>query len=335
MSDDLERPINDDETDLEEEEAQGDAQDEDPTEGWSPQDIDASPFIDRLMYGNPLRIDRMSPSYPGTTPSVKGGSRDHLVVEPAWTDPRTGATYIHKDLVEGTSPWAHEEHVSPAMARELLGDVKSWCTFVDRYGFSECAHLTWNKIGLKAILDWHGNVFSPGRAQFLAEYRFVHTRQLDEWLAFASGNRFTQAAAVERLENLVGDIREPDPGHVIELLQVLKGHASSRATSQLRTDGTTALTFESDRTLNVGATDAVLPSFLVIGIPLLVGNPDLFPLKVRIRAEVTDQSGVVLRFGILNLEAALERAYLDLVDKARELLTDGWVLLRAADPEVR
>lgn len=271
-----------------------------------------------------------------TIPSTEGGSRPHLIVEPAWTDPRSGAVFVHRDLELARDAWEDEAHVSPMNRSEAFGDVESWVAFVQRYGEPSTTLLTWNERGLLATLDYAASALTPGRAQWKALCPFTLSRELAEWQMFANGRPHQQRAAIEKLEELAEDITDPDASTLMTLLRALRANVSSQANTELRADGTTNVLFSSDRTIKTGAQSADLPPVITITIPLLAGHVNVegkvvkYALPVRVRAAVDDQAHLGLRFTLMSVERALEDLFAERVQDAKYLLGETYLLLRAA-----
>jgi hypothetical protein len=255
-----------------------------------------------------------------------------LVIAPAYLDGATGALWVHKDYVPVRKDWEDEAHRSPASDDVAFGDVESWAQYVTRYGYPERALLTWNGKGLKAVLDYHraDEHELGGRRQWMARYPFFQSPELQAWVAFAGGQAHSQREAIERLEDLGEDIKEPSQAELTTLLRNLRANVSSEAETTLREDGTSAVSWKQDKTLKAGGTTE-LPPFITIGIPLLVGHPERYALRVRVRVSVDDRAHLALRFSLVNADRSLEDVYAQRVEAARALLGEAFTLLRAAN----
>jgi uncharacterized protein YfdQ (DUF2303 family) len=259
------------------------------------------------------------------------------VVVPAYHhDTATGATWIHKDLVQVIAPYADEEHLGPIRAVEAFGDVESWVSYVKEYSTADGAtFITWNGIGLHAVLDYHsGNL--AGRQQWKATMPFVRSAEWQAWTFLANGRAHSQREAIEFLEDHALDVVEPASADLTSLLRSLRGTVTKAASTTLNEDGSTHVSFEGSAGARAQNGSADLPSHFTIGIPILKGHTGadgkgvLYRLDVRLRASVDDQARLQLRFGIPNAERALEDVYSDRVAAAKQLLGDGFSVLRAA-----
>lgn len=257
-------------------------------------------------------------------------------------DQRSGAVWAHKDLVQVKAPWQDEEHISPIKALERFGDVESWSHYVTRYSFGDVQpFVTWHSGGLRAVLDYHG--FGDkvddraGRAQWIAEYPFVRSPEWTAWTGLANGHGVPQAKAIEFLEDHAPDIVEPAPADLMALLRSLRGTVNKAATTTLLENGGTHVSFDGGTGVSARGGTTELPSEFTIGIPVLKGHTNSdgqavsYKLQVRLRASVDDQARLALRFTIPLAERTLEAVFLDRVTAARELLGDGYSVLRAAD----
>lgn len=271
--------------------------------------------------------------------------RDHdhqlaAVVEASVEDERTGALWVHKDLVKVRDDWAIEDHVGPHKANESFGDVESWASYVKRFGTDEdeanAPLITWNSSGLHAVLDYH-TFTNAGRLQWTAHFPFVHSPEWKAWMAIATGHAISHKTAIEFLEDHAPDIQDPPEADLTSLLRALRASVQSVANTELKPDGTTNVFFEQNKSLRSaqGGT-AELPHEFTIAIPVLkghvdsAGKPVLYQLKVRLRASVDSDAHLALRLSIPNAERALESVYADQVAEAKRLLGEQFDVLRAA-----
>jgi hypothetical protein len=281
-----------------------------------------------------------------TTQPVNSGcvqAAPHLVIAPSWKDPTTGALYIHADLEQAQAPWEEEDHIPPMRRTENFGDVESFVAYVKRFGDVGAYQplLTWCSRGLVAILDYASGETpevqsEPGRCQWQATLRFVPSVQWQAWTSLANGQPVSQKQAVEKLEDLAEDIKEPAPADLMGLLRSLRASVNAKADAELRPDGTTSIAFTRDTAVKSGTSLVDLPSAISIAIPVLKGHvaegkPVVYRVQVRVRVSVDDSAHLALRFSIPNAERILEATYEDRVSAAKALLGDQYQLLRAAD----
>lgn len=267
------------------------------------------------------------------------GKAPAVVIEHVHEDDRTGALYVHKDLVLVRADWAVEEHIGPVMAYEKFGDVESWVAYIAEYQTPGKTMVSWGSLGLRAVLDYHevrDNALYAGRCQWIAEQPFERSPEWNAWTSLATGQAIPQRAAVERLETLADDIVEPTAAALIDLLRNLRANVTATAQTELRPDGTTAVAFNQDKRI-AGAANAVeLPPIITIAIPVLKGHVDAsgkpvrYQLKVRLRAQVDDTAHLALRFSIDAAEKVLEEVFAEQVARAKVLLGDEYTLLRTA-----
>ena len=261
-----------------------------------------------------------------------------LAIAPVYKDPSTGALYVHENLRQVAGPWESEKHVSPVETFETLGDVESWAKYVQR--FAQAAPyeplLTWNSHGLRAVLDYHGSSEEPGRAQWIAEQPFERSLEWKAWLQLADGHAKDQRVAIEAIEDRGADIVDPPQADLTALLRSLRTTVNKNATTEIRPDGSARVEFYGDTNVAARGGTADVPATFQIAIPVLKGHvnvsgqPIKYGLTVRIRTSPTDQAKLFLRFSIPDAERVLEMVLADQVRAARELLGDGFTLLRAA-----
>lgn len=264
-------------------------------------------------------------------------TQPHLVVAATYKDMRTNALYVHQDLVCVQQPWEEEKHLSPMVAAEKFGDVESFASYVTRYGNPPTTHLTWNRYGLRAVLDYaNDDTNEPGRSLWAASLPFTPSVQWQAWLSFANNQSIGQKSSVEKLEDLAADIVQPSPSDLMGLLRSLRATVNAKADTELRPDGTSKVAFERDA--KVATASAIeLPASFTIAIPVLKGHVDaegrpvLYRLGVRLRVSVDDSAKLTLRFAIPSAERVLEDVYADRVAATKELLGEHFNLLRAAD----
>lgn len=259
------------------------------------------------------------------------GDQTRLVLESAWTDPATGQVYVHKDLVPQKPDWTSIEHISPLKADEAFADVDSWAEYIAGYGTKGHVLATWNSQGLRAILDYHHSTDEPDRTQWIARQPFALSTEWKAWTTFAAGQVHKQREAIEKLEEFGEDIVEPTETDLVLLLRNLRSNVTAAATTELREDGTTAVSWNQDKTVRgVAGTPVELPGVIKIAIPVLHGDVAKWEVKVRLRTSVDDQAHLGLRFSLMNAERVLEAVYAERVTQAKALLGDDYTLLRAA-----
>lgn len=256
-----------------------------------------------------------------------------IVIAPAWTDPTTGQTYVHKDLEPVIPSWAVEEHIVPLKADEAFADVESWAEYVKHYASldQEGMFLTWNSLGLRAVLDYHEAESNPGRCQWIARQPFALSTEWKAWSSFAAGQAHPQRGAIEKLEELGEDIIDPPETDLVLLLRTLWANVAAEAETELREDGTTEVKFQKNKTVHGGNGTAVQISGLIgIAIPVLHGDTAKWKVNVRLRMSIDDSAHLGLRFSLMNAERVLEAVYAERVTQAKALLGDDYTLLRAA-----
>ena len=268
-------------------------------------------------------------TYPAEEQS-QDAAAPHILVSPAWTDPKTGAVYVHKDLRQVVECWAQEEHISPVEAVPNFGDVDSWVAYVRRFARPESSLLLWNSRYVHAIIDYHARTVDgeviQDRCSWEATHTFPLSRQWKTWEKFASGQAHGQREAVEALEDMADDIREPAGADLAALLRLLRSHVQASASTELRPDGTSAVSFSRDERVT-GTGD--IPGQFVIAIPVFSsGEP--WEVKVRLRLSVGTDGKLGLRFSRLNADAVLDTAIAERVQAARDALGEQYTILRAA-----
>lgn len=265
-----------------------------------------------------------------------------VIIAPTYKDPVTGALYVHHDLECVQDHWHEQLRIAPINVTERFGDVESWVAYVHRYAQmdpGDCSppYLTWNRVGLQAVLDYHATDRTADRCQWRAVYPFTPSSQWSAWMALASGRAIDQRTVVERLEDLAEEIVEPSAADLAHLLRALRASVKATADTELRPDGSSLVQFSQDTKVKAGPGSVDLPAGFEIAIPVLKGHVDadgrpvLYRLQVRLRVTVDDTAHLAFRLSIPTAERVLEDVYADRVRQARELLGDGYLLLRAAD----
>lgn len=257
-------------------------------------------------------------------------------LDAAYKDPVTSALYLHKDLVQVTEPWADREYLAshPGYVKETveLGDIESVVAYLDRHEHKDRpAHITWSKEGIRAVLDYHDrDTQQSGRCQWVVTYPFVLTRQMRELIEFAQERiAYKQSQAVDWLETFSPDIVDPPELELLGTLRELRTTANASVLNKVRDDGTEALEFRRDNRV-VGNT--VLPPRIVIRTPIYVGHhnmagePIAYGIQMRMRAFVGDDGGLLLRFGLVNAERAMEEAIGEMAAGFKQLATPRVVL---------
>lgn len=267
-----------------------------------------------------------------------GGDQPHLIIDATYKDPATGATYVHRDLVQTQEAWAEEQHkrdyIPPMATERHLGDVESFVAYVQRYG-GKGSLLTWNAAGLYATLDYAEGPDKPGRGTWKASHQFARSLQ---WLAWTKllNMGICQKDLVERIEDLAEDIIEPDASTLTNILRNLRANVTNQAQAELRPDGSASISFSKESAVKTAAS-VELPALFRISIPILRGHADEqgkpvhYVLDVRLRLTIDESARLSFRLSMPTAERAMEMVYADRVSKAQELLGDSFQLLRAAD----
>lgn len=238
------------------------------------------------------------------------------------------------------APWVVADHIGPVRAHLSLGDVASWVQYVTRYADEHRQQLlmTWSDKGLRAVLDHHQDLATPGRAQWIAEHPFITSEQWNRWTALADGKtRWTQQQAVDQLDALADDIVTPVASKVLDIIRTLRSSVKMEAKSVLREDGGSEVSFSKDSSVT-GKT--AIPPVIEISIPVLKGHtteqdgvsiPVLYSLPVNVRPSVDDSTHTLgFRFLMPTAERVLEAVYADRVTAAKALLGElGASLYRA------
>ena len=259
-----------------------------------------------------------------------------LTINPSITAP-DGSFYVfdgQSGYRQVVPPHERDLYVPPFTAAEKLGNIESWCAFVQRFSLDSVTPLlVWSQTGLRAILDY-GEMDAPGRRRAVAEHPFQRTRQWDAWQRIASGNAIGQKQLIEALEDHRQDIRDPDAATMVGLIRMLRANVNVEAEAELETNGNTRLSYRRQT-----STSVELPQILTIGIPVLKGHtapdghgvegPVRYAIEVLVRVDVLDGGKLAFRLSMPNAEQALEDAVADRVARASELLGDGYQLLRA------
>ena len=269
----------------------------------------------------------MTNSYPDGGLALNDSDQARIVVAAAWTDPKTGQVYVHKDLESVDADWEREAHVPPTAVTERFGDVMSWALYLARYA-PDSALLTWNSQGLSAVIDYPVSVDEPGRRQWLAQHPFVKSAEWRAWERFANGNAVTQRQAIEHLEDRGEDVADPSEADLTKLLRDLRANATAKAETEIRADGTASVVFSKDTAVSGRTGVAELPPVIVIAIPVLAGDATRFAVRVRMRVSVDDNAKLTFRFSLVNAERVLETVFAERVEAARALLPER-ALLRA------
>lgn len=262
-----------------------------------------------------------------------------IVIAPAYTDPRTGAVYVHESLEPAVLPWESEAHISPIKAAESFGDVESWAAYVERFASVEqfAPLLTWSEAGLRAVLDYHGDDGTARRCQWTATHPFTLAPAYRKWAALADGRPKSQREVLEAFEDLGADIVEPQATELVALVRTLRATSMASADTELRADGTTRVSYTKNQTVNAG--ELVLPPTIAIAVQVLKGHtlsdnnvkngPVLYRLTVRLRVSVGDDARLAFRLSMPDAERVLEAVYEDRVTAARVAVGEDYPILRA------
>lgn len=268
-------------------------------------------------------------------------------------DAVTGATWVHKDLVQVQDAWAEEAHIGPVEELVQVGDIESFAGYVQKYsglepqedgtqGDDRATLITWNGARLMAVLDYHTS--TPGRCQWRVEHRFARSR---EWLAWTGlcASAVTQAQAVDKLEDLADGIIEPASADLMTIVRGLRANVKREAVSEFLENGDTKFSFKAETSVNSTArgadmTTVTLPSQIRIRIPVLAGHmteqdtkqvPVVYDLDVKVRSAVDGDGHVTLRFSMPQAEKVLETVIAERVAAAKAALGAAFTVYRAAE----
>lgn len=271
------------------------------------------------------------------TDTVPTSDEKYPWVQAAYVDPETRAVYVHNNLVERVAPWT--SIAAPIDTKEAFGDVESWAQYVQRYmdkteGDEWPPLLTWSEGGLRAILDYHGaGSYEAGRCKWLAVCDFVKSTEWAEWSALCNNTPRSQQQTVEALEGLVDDIEDPAGADILGLLRSLRASYSASASTELRPDGTSSVSFTKATEVRTGRMNPderlELPATLVVAIPVFKGDTDRYKVTVRMRARVDEQGHLGFRFVMERAERIVELVAKGRADAAKAILGEDVLLLRA------
>lgn len=277
------------------------------------------------------RTDPIDQHQPQTAP--------RLTIAPTYSDPTTGALWVHQDYSKVREDWEDEQHISPPKGLETFGDVESWAAFVRQFAGAEpyTPLLTWSESGLRAVLDYHSGMDEPGRCQWRAEHPFRPSVSWKRWSEMANNRPRSQQELLEFLDDNAPEIIAPEMAAISELIRNLRVSVNLSAESELKADGSTHIAFSKDKVIQGGAD---LPSAIRIAIPLLKGHYKvdsggkrqavLYELEVKLRTSASDQGKVSFRLTIPRAEQAWEMVYEDRVTTAEAALGSGQRILRGA-----
>ena len=257
------------------------------------------------------------------------GGPNTVMIPPSFTDQKTGAVWAHTDYVPVIKPFEFEGHIGPIVQVEPFADIKSFTTYVKEFGPK--AFVTWNNVGLAAVLDYHGRDGTPGRCKWAAVCRFVDTPQAVAWNGFFQAT-VTQAEFIEQIENNAGDIADPAPTMLMGILRALRGHSNNTASIELKPGGGTVVQFSQAKGVT-GPNDVVIPDTFTVAIPLVqghvdeTGKPIAYAIPVRIRPDVNKDGLPHFRLEAPTLPRIREAVTLSLIEEAKKELT-GYTLFR-------
>ena len=143
---------------------------------------------------------------------------------------------------------------------------------------------------------------------------------------------------VELLEDGQDDIVEPKRAEILDIVRTLRVTSSSTGDTQIRSDGTTNITFNADTQIRGSkASEAQIPEYALIELPVIEGhnndrgNPVRTEFRVSIRVDVDQERRTVFRLTIPDMDERLRVIYQDIADQAQKLIGDdlGIEILRA------
>ena len=280
-----------------------------------------------------------STTIPGSHDS-QDGHTPRLLIEPAYRDPATGALYVHQDLAQVLSPYEEESHIAPTKENVKLGDIDSWARYISRYGTADYTFATWTRLGLTGILDYH-TADDPGRASWHVLYRFRHTENLIRWEVALGNTQVSHRDLVELLEDSAADILHPPQAEVMDILRTLRVTTASRADTEIRSDGTTSITWHSDAQVRGSQSgETAMPEFIHLSVPAIEGYTDedgntaTISFAVRVRAQVDKDGHIAFRLSCPDLETRIDELSASIAGRAQTLLNGLGMqdveLLRAA-----
>lgn len=226
------------------------------------------------------------------------------------------------------------ERVEPAMPARIrqsvtMHDRDSFVAYVNRFKtnatqvFAEPGFLAGGQAKVVGVLDYH----EPDKAdhgQHVASYAPRYSEQWTRWVKACSAP-FKQAAFAEFIEEVRGDIVEPDAARLLDIVRTFK--ASKRVEFDSVTyqpNGDVKLGYE-ERTEQKGSS-GVLPEQMKLGIPVYFkGAPYAVHVFVRYRVEA---GAVVFALKIDRAEIIEEAAFTELTAAVQEATGIGVYLGR-------
>ena len=247
-----------------------------------------------------------------------------------YRDPVNGALYVHEDLDEVGKAWEDADRIPPTIESITLGSVEAWAAYVSRYGWKESTFLTWDSRCLRAVLNYHTKA-KAGRASWVASYAFTETEQFRRWSRALDASRIDHQTFVELLEDGLDDIVEPEKLMVLDIVRTLRVTSKSTGSTEIRRDGTTAISFNQDAQVRGSASGQTeLPSNITVRVNVFEGEDmDPVDVDVRLRVEIDSEGKVGFRLSASDFEDVVTGIKKELVVKAELLLDDYAGILKS------
>jgi uncharacterized protein YfdQ (DUF2303 family) len=208
----------------------------------------------------------------------------------------------------GKSPRRIRERLEFNTVESLIDYMKAWAT--DR----SVIFANDKSRALAAVIDYHKKDTMPAWADHRASYTAKFSRELLAWQG-NDGKPMPQIAFAEFIEDRIADVVEPKGADLLEralkLQFITKGVFGSAVRLQ---SGEFQLTWSEEQ--EKGTVE--LPEKIAIGIPLF-HNGKSYKIPVRLRYRL-GEGKVTFTYKLVDIEAAIEHAFADVVRQVRESL---------------
>ena len=166
----------------------------------------------------------------------------------------------------------------------------------------------------------------PGYAAWRAAYQYPLTDIYKAWDAALSMQPLTHERFVHLMEDSyrhVTPTEYADSASVVDILRTMRVTLKSDASSSFNDDGSTNLTFQRSAQIRGSKEgETKLPSQLNMSIPLFDTGNTLLEFEVRLRANATDDRGVLLSLSSLDFRVNRDKILKAHADEAHAKLGD-------------
>lgn len=211
-----------------------------------------------------------------------------------------------------------------------IRDAGDFTRYVNRFKNDETTvYANIEQTRFVAVID-HPGKETPTWGEHRATYECPLSRSWRVWRG-KNGTGMAQAEFAKFIEDNLPDIVEPNASDILTISKTLEAKKSVDFQSSVRLDnGEVQITYNEEIRGTAGKGSLQVPDTFKLGIPVFEGG-DHYELEARLRYRV-NEGRLGMWFDLLRPERLLEDAFTQTLEKIKEELGEGTMILHADAP---